>query len=1020
MSGPARPEIEQPESILFSSFRVDRRSGELTRAGTPIPLRPKTWSVLLYLAERPGALVTRDELLDAVWPDVAVTPDTLTKSIGELRLALGDDAARPRFIATVHRRGFRFLPVPADAPVVERPGPDWQELTPGARPFVGRAAEIQRLDASFLKASRGERQIVFVTGPPGVGKTTVIEALLDLPAFHRATPPVWIARAACVEQHGPREPYMPVLDALGRLARRPDASGLAALLRRTAPTWLAQMPWLIGDDAAALRESLQAARAERMLREFAAFTQALTADVTLVLVLEDLHWCDPATVDLLALLGEHSEPARLLVIGSYRPAELVVREHVLAQAVRTMLLRRQCSELPLHDFAPGEVQRYLKARLPGASPPPSLTDRLYRHTDGNPLFVASVVEHMLSRGWILDTAPGWSFAGCIDRIDLGMPDDVRRMIATQFESLPPADRDLLGAASVCGYQFATHPIAAALRRQIDDVDEHCERLARTQRFICFAGSGEWPDGSPVLRYRFIHELYRQAMYEARSPANRQRLHQRIGEELESRYGDRCNEFAAELAVHFDRAGDAARTLRYLVVAGARARQRFAGREAIDYLEAAIAVAARLPDELERQRQELALRVALAPLLNDHFGFASAALLANCERADQLCQAVGTPEQRFEIVYALGHVYASRADLARCDAVEAEMDGLAQRLGTDEHRLLSDSAALRNAASHGMFAKACALADGRLAPVLAVGLSPQPPRYGADPVIGMVGHHAFALWYLGEVERARSLARANIAAAERPGVSKFTQAAALALTAIVAMLDRDTGAVRRLTGQLLALAREQAFPFWGAIGLALHGWARMRDGELDGLQELERARTELASTGACLFSTYVLAFVAEAQLRRGDLAAGLAAVDEGLRVASTTYDRSYWSELWRLQGELLQAGALTGRPRRGRGAVPADDNWSAAEHSFEQALERARASQAKSLELRAATSLARAWLARGRAADARRLLEPLCGWFGAATGADLDEARALLAELARAGSSGDSAALKTRLGAGARA
>jgi DNA-binding winged helix-turn-helix (wHTH) protein len=233
---PTRSEsIESRESIAFSAFRIDRRAGELTRAGAPIPLRPKTWAVLVYLAERPGMLVTRDELLDAVWPDVAVTPDTLTKSIGELRLALGDDAAAPRFISTVHRRGFRFTARADDAPSGESPASPWREGDAGVRPFVGRAAELRRLAACHAKARAGERQIVFVTGPAGIGKTSLVEAFLDLPAVQGAAPPVWIARAACVEQHGPCEPYMPVLEALARLARRADAGELAALLRRSAP-----------------------------------------------------------------------------------------------------------------------------------------------------------------------------------------------------------------------------------------------------------------------------------------------------------------------------------------------------------------------------------------------------------------------------------------------------------------------------------------------------------------------------------------------------------------------------------------------------------------------------------------------------------------------------------------------------------------------------------------------------------------------------------------------------------------
>jgi DNA-binding winged helix-turn-helix (wHTH) protein len=551
---------QRSETIAFSSFRLDLRASQLTHAGTPIALRPKTWSVLVHLAERPGILVTKDELLDAVWPDVAVTPDTLTKSIGELRLALGDDYANPGFIATVHRRGFRFIAKLDEAPASSDQAAPWQAGDAGVRPFVGREAELRSLGDRFDLACSGARQMVFLTGPAGVGKTRLVETFLDRPDLHGANPPIWIARGTCVEQHGPGEPYLPLLKAIERLAHRIDAERLRTLMRRTAPTWLAQMPWLLADDAEALRQSLQAARAERMLREFAARIEVLTAELTLVLVLEDLHWCDPATVDLLSLLGERREPARLLVIGTYRPAELAVRDHVLANAVRRMQLGRECVEIPVHEFSEASVRDYLEARFPCAELPEALAQRVHAHTDGNPLFVTAVVDHMLSQGWILETAPGWSFvAAAAQTSDLGLPDDARRMIAAQLEGLSPADRTLLDAASVAGLEFVAQTVATALRADIDDVEGRCETLARPQRFLRFAGSGDWADGSPALHYAFAHELFRRSVYEAIPVPRRQRLHQRIGETLESSYGARATEdLAAELASHFEAAGDYAR------------------------------------------------------------------------------------------------------------------------------------------------------------------------------------------------------------------------------------------------------------------------------------------------------------------------------------------------------------------------------------------------------------------------------------------------------------------------------
>jgi len=235
-----------PDSVItFSPFRLDLRSGRLLRGAAAIPLRPKTWAVLHYLAKRPGVLVSKDELLDAVWGSVAVTESTLSKSIGELRVALGDSFKAPRVIEMVQRRGFRFIATVTGnggqvSSAAASSEPDTRYPTPDL--FVGRDEELHRLAALFAKAQGGARQIVFVTGLAGIGKTALVEAFLDSPTIRDATAPVWVARGACLEQHGPREPYMPVIAALERLARRPDADRLVGLLRQVAPTWLAQIP----------------------------------------------------------------------------------------------------------------------------------------------------------------------------------------------------------------------------------------------------------------------------------------------------------------------------------------------------------------------------------------------------------------------------------------------------------------------------------------------------------------------------------------------------------------------------------------------------------------------------------------------------------------------------------------------------------------------------------------------------------------------------------------------------------
>jgi hypothetical protein len=222
---------------------------------------------------------------------------------------------------------------------------------------------------------------------------------------------------------------MPVLEALGRATHHPDGSRLTSLLRRVAPTWLAQMPWLVRpEEAEALRHGLQGVTSQRMLRELAVLVESLTTDVTVVLVLEDLHWSDPSTVDLLSMLSQRPEAARLLVIGTFRPADAIVGEHVLMSAVRTLHMRRRCVELPLDDLTQHAVTAYLNARFPDNDFGAALAQVIHAHTDGNPLFMSGVVDDLLSRGLVVERTRGWTLELPLEQVDLGVPADVRLLI----------------------------------------------------------------------------------------------------------------------------------------------------------------------------------------------------------------------------------------------------------------------------------------------------------------------------------------------------------------------------------------------------------------------------------------------------------------------------------------------------------------------------------------------------------------------------------------------------------------
>src|SRR5215471_13415350 len=323
-------------NLIFPPFRLALEHEQLWRGPDQVPLRPKTFAVLHYLVTHAPRLVTQAELLQAVWADAYVSEGILRGYMHELRIVLGDAAQVPRFIETVPRRGWRFLaPVttashPADHPPSHTPCATAASV-PRPRlqvsPLVGREVELAQLHGWLARALGGERQVVFVTGEPGMGKTALVDTFL---AQALAQGELGIALGQCVEHYGVGEAYLPVLEALGRLCRGAAGDQLLQLLQRYAPTWLAQMPALLeATECEALQPQVHGATQERMVRELAEAVEVLTTVQPLVLWLEDVHWSDYSTLDLLAGLAHRREPARLLVLGTYRPTEVLAHRHPL-------------------------------------------------------------------------------------------------------------------------------------------------------------------------------------------------------------------------------------------------------------------------------------------------------------------------------------------------------------------------------------------------------------------------------------------------------------------------------------------------------------------------------------------------------------------------------------------------------------------------------------------------------------------------------------------------------------------
>ena len=285
------------------------------------------------------------------------------------------------------------------------------------------------------------RQLVFVTGEPGIGKTALVEAFLSGIGL---TETLRIGRGQCVEQYGAGEAYLPVLEALGRLGRDPRGDQLVQVLKQHAPTWLAQLPALLTDeDLEAVQRRAQGATRERMLRELVEGLDILTVDSPLVLVLEDLHWSDSATIDLLAMLARRREASRLLIIGTYRSADVAVTEHPLKATKHELELHGQCEEIPLEFLSVNAVAEYLSRRFAQREWPSELARALHRRTDGNPLFLVNTIDDLIVRGQLHEVDGQWVLAVPVKDLVLDAPETLWQMVEKQIERLTADEQAML-------------------------------------------------------------------------------------------------------------------------------------------------------------------------------------------------------------------------------------------------------------------------------------------------------------------------------------------------------------------------------------------------------------------------------------------------------------------------------------------------------------------------------------------------------------------------------------------------
>ncbi len=978
-------------TLDFGPYRLESDPYRLWRGSEQIALRPMSLKVLAYLARRPGRLVTKEELRQQVWGTRHVSDTRLRVIVHEVRAALGGGQDGPEFLETVPGRGYRFVATDETSELGDAPSTLAVPLRGGPGPVVGRGREMEYLVNRFREAERGERRLIFLAGEPGVGKTTLVNRFLEHLAGRSHTT---CAIGQCVMHHGAGEAYAPVLEALGRLGHDGFGYDVIRVLERHAPMWLVQLPSLVDSaELERLQKRLLGATRERMVRELNDALEQLTAKHTLVLVLEDLHWTDSATVDLLTSIAQRPEPARLLIVATYRPAEAIVNAPDFRTMVHELEARGLCERFDLELLTPGAVAAYVSARV-GGEYTQDVATAVYQRSDGNALFMVNLFEHLVGahaicrrdRRWVVD-----STSAAFTQV----PHGLRPFIERRLDTLSDQDRALLEAASVVGVEFSAAAAGAGWPRSGEEqpspnIELRLESLVSHAQLVVPCGTIEWPDGTLSSCYRFGHALYRDGLYQQIPEARRVRLHRRVGEWLQKTWGEDSREMAAVLANHFERGRNPGNAARYRRMAGERALGRHAYHEATLHFQRALDAFDQVrsqpanEDPEDPVRWELEVYTALGATLAAICGYNDPEVARINSRTRSIIERLDDPAIQFPAFFNLWVTQQAAADFAENARLVTRMSELAA--GTENYELATMCSSARGRTQ--FYIGDLAGCDEHLQRIL----TPYDPLRLADVhgrycevahAVACLGVNAWLLWLQGYSDQALAQLRETDDLAERLE-GPYTDAIAGYSALPTLQFRGDTAQLERRASDLKRLSAEQGYAFFLAWATCFEGWAAGTRGNPDeGIALMERGVDAYRATGTRAHLPHLLALLAELCLRAGRLEAASERLAEARAHAESSGERYWEAELHRLQGEILLA---------------ADDGdcRDRAEACFRQALEVAGRQGATSLELRAALSLSRL----GNSPDAHQLLAEILGRF--TEGHDTADLRAAQAQLSAMG------------------
>ena len=979
--------VGYPE-IRFGPFRLDPLNACLWQGTRRHSLTPKDFSVLYCLAARSGDLVTKTELMKKVWPDTAVGDDVLKTCIRRLRIALEDDYVKPQYIQTVHRRGYRFVcPIQTKQAEISQTAPQ----TFMHHLMVGRAKELKRLDNLLEQARMGTRQTVFLSGEAGIGKTTLVNAFCRRTRKRRN---VLVIEGQCIEIFGTGEPYRPILEALGRLCRTDECSLVISVMKRHGPLWLLQMPWLLSrDEIMDLQKLSVGTTPDRMLRELAESLEIVSNEIPLVLIIEDLHWSDAATLDALNVIAQRKTLAQLMVIGTFRPEELPTRDHPLNRIVADLILRGHAIKIPLELLSEGDLEKLLVRRYPDRIIPEGFIEWLYRHSEGNPLFINALLDHAENRGWITDEGVSAYPISKNGYSTLTVPETLRQLIENNLSQISKVERDVVEAGSVVGTTFPVKILADSAEEE-EKVDSVCNQLVRRKRLLCTTGLMDWPDGTNVPCYSFIHSLHQQVIYDTIPPLRNRRLHLQIGNRLEKAHSNQIANVAASLAMHFDRALEYKKAVIYSQRAGEVALERHAYQEVAVHMNRGLRLLQMMPDKPERGRIEITLRIMLGTTLVATQGYGSPQVEGVYSRAHELCLKSEAHPQFMPVLFGLWMYYLAKADVEKAKEVGEYYFQIATQTEKQTHLVWAHTVRGLTNWYQGKLPEAMENAEICVSCYEPKQQQVLVQQHGVDAGLLSWGHKAMTLCVMGFPDRACEEGQKALAVAQESS-GPFMIASVLAYTSSLYIFRRELPLLKSFTGQLVSLATEHGIAYWMSLAGVLQGWRLGIEGHYkEGIAQITELMASYKATGAKLMLNYFQYLLADVHRIAGQATEGLQVLNKAIEFTNITKIRWIEGELYRLMGDLYLLKSA--KPSRKKETYTEE-----AQACFMKALEIANKQQAKLFELRAAVGLSRVLRIRGNQAESLLILRKTYEWFREGFELqDLKEAKAMIVDLSR--------------------